>query len=504
MSDLADSIRRAASRAGEVIDDVTQAVAPQYALRRSAARTALEVQASYKGASRGKRMKGFRGQHRSVNTETRRSLSTLRARSRELAENNDHVHRGIEVITRNTVGNGIIPTARGDEETEQWLKQMCDRASLDPRGRLTLYGIQSLVMRTASLSGESLVLRERLSAAQMRAAGLSIPLQIRVIEPDHLDTLADGVLPNGNIAIQGVEFTPRGRPVAYHLFDQHPGELTGWRSIESRRVPASEVAHVFEDLRPNQVRGIPRTAPIIVRMRDFADYEDAQLMRQKIAACFAAFVTTSENYMPTDGNVPWDEAGVPSRFSPGMLEYLKPGESIELASPPGVDGYADFSRISLRGIASGLGITYESLTGDYSQVNFSSGRMGWLEMQRNIEAWQSQVMIPQFCHRVEAWLREAAASVGMRPDPAPWDWMPPRREMIDPVRETTATVLQIRAGLTSRNAEIRRLGRDPEDVYQEIVRGNEQADDLELILDSDPRRSTAQGQFQITLNNEDE
>lgn len=501
MSELTDKLLRAATRTGEVIDEVTQAVAPGYALRRSAARSALEVQASYKGASRGKRMKGFRGQHRSVNTETRRSLATLRARSRELAENSDHAARGIEVIARNTVGNGIIPTARGDEQTELWLKQMCDRASLDPRGRLTLYAIQTLVMRTASLSGESLVLRERLSSAQMRAAGATIPLQLRVLEPDHLDSLVDGVLPNGNIAIQGVEFTPGGRPVAYHLYQQHPGELTSWRRIESVRVPASEVAHVFKDLRPNQVRGIPDLAPVIVRMRDFADYEDAQLMRQKIAAAYAMFVTTPESLHGETGL--WDEDGVPGSVRPGMIEYLKPGESIEYGAPPGVDGYADFSRISLRGIASGLGITYESLTGDYSQVNFSSGRMGWLEMQRNIEAWQSQVMIPQFCHRVEGWLREAAASVGMRPAPAPWDWMPPRREMIDPVRETNATVTQIRAGLTSRNAEIRRLGRDPEDVNQEIARGNKQADDLGLLLDSDPRKATAQGQYQITTN-EDE
>src|SRR5690554_959230 len=139
MSELTDKLLRVATRTGEVIDEVTQAVAPGYALRRSAARSALEVQASYKGASRGKRMRNFKGQNKSVNTETRRSLSLLRARSRELIENNEHAKRGIELIARNTVGSGIIPTARGDEETETWLKQTCDRTLLDPRDKLTLY-----------------------------------------------------------------------------------------------------------------------------------------------------------------------------------------------------------------------------------------------------------------------------------------------------------------------------------------------------------------------------
>ena len=53
--------------------------------------------------------------------------------------------------------------------------------------------------------------------------------------------------------------------------------------------------------------------------------------------------------------------------------------------------------------------------------------------------------------------------------------------------------LAIRAGLMSRSEAISAFGYDAEDVDREIAADNQRADDLGLIFDSDPRRTSKDG-----------
>ena len=56
------------------------------------------------------------------------------------------------------------------------------------------------------------------------ADGLVVPLQLQVIEADHLDHGKTTVLANGHQVKAGVEFDRIDRRVAYHLFRSHPGD----------------------------------------------------------------------------------------------------------------------------------------------------------------------------------------------------------------------------------------------------------------------------------------
>jgi lambda family phage portal protein len=455
-------------------------VSPQTGLRALAHEQS--IQARYEGAGVGRRFDGWTTVGAgSANAETYSGLVRIRDRSRDLVRNNWAAARAVSVIANNVVGAGIIPSSTSPG-IEAALIKWIDTTLCDADGLLNLYGLQSAVMRAVVESGECLVLRERRPTSD----GLPLLFQLRVLEGDYIDTLVDGPMPNGNRAIQGVEFDPRGRRVAYHLFASHPGDQlwTGLRS-GTQRVPASEVVHVYRPDRPGQVRGVPWLSPVILKLRDFDEYEDAQLLRQKIAACYTAFVRRP------DVGVPVDAGALGERVEPGMIELLAPGEDVTFGSPPGVDGYADYSRITLREIASGIGLTYESLTGDLSQVNFSSGRMGWLEQNRSIEAWREHMLRPMFLERVASWILDSAELQGFG---APTDiirWTAPRREMINPADEIKAAADAIRAGLTSRAEEIRKLGRDPLDVYREIQQDNAEADRLGLVLDTDPRKDAA-------------
>lgn len=470
-----------------VLDRAIAWVSPKAGARRQAYRQYL---ASYDGASKGRRTEGWRTHSTSATAEIRGSLTLLRNRSRDLVRNNPYAAAAVREIPAHMVGEGIIPQAQGarPEDTqrlERLVKAWFDTPACDADGRHDFYGIQNLVARTVVEAGECLVRMRRRNASDR----LPVPMQLQVLEPDHLDTMKDGHrLPNGNRIIQGVEFNGIGRRVAYWLFPDHPGD-TYWTpaSIQSRRIPAEEIIHVYRMDRPGQVRGVPWSAPIIIKLRDFSDYEDAQLMRQKTAACFAAFVYNDDAF--SSGST---DTELPEKIEPGMLEELPGGKRIEFSSPPAAEGYEDYSLVTLHSVATGFGVPYSVLTGDLRQVNFSSGRMGWLSFNRNIAQWRANMLIPQLCRGVWDWfipLAQLQAGVGR----AEVTWTAPRRELVDPSREIPAIRDAVRSGVLTQDEAIREAGYDPADFYREVAETNRRMDELGLVFDSDPRRVSRAG-----------
>lgn len=465
------------------IDKLVAFVSPDAGLNRAKLRKAEALVRGYDGASRGRRMTNWKAPSSSASAETIAQLYILRDRSRDLVRNNPWAARAVQVIASNVVGTGILPQAKGkskaaSKRAQALWEQWGDTTQCDADGRNTFYGIQALVMRAVAESGECLIRRRW----RQRSEGLAVPFQLQVIEPDHLDVYKDGIISTG-IIVQGVEFDQIGRRVAYWLYKDHPGSRTGYAlGGESRRVPASEIIHVYRADRPGQVRGVPWVAPAIVRLRDLADYEDAQLLRQKLAACFTAFVYDSEFGAG-------DEQPISESLEPGAIEFLPNGKQITFSSPPVAEGYGQYTSDVLGSVAMAFGITRESLTGDMSKVNFSSGRMGWIEFQRNIEAWQWQMLVPQLCDGVWRWFSEGAINVGVEPSLV--QWTPPRREMIDPVKELKGMNIAVRSGFSSLSEAIRKLGYDPEQVLTELSSDMELLEKLGLVLDTDARNDKA-------------
>lgn len=477
------------------LDSVIAALFPQVELRRARARAQLDTLSKvrdrgFEAASRGRRTSGWTTPDSSAAAESRGVVSVLRARSRDLVRNNGWVKKGIGGIVSNTVGTGIVPQfsvgggARRSEQIRIAWRKWADSVDCDFDGLHDFSGLQALAMRTLAEAGEVLIRKRPLSSKDTKA----IPLQLQVLEPDFIDSTKDGT---SNL-VQGVEFDSEGRRVAYWLYSQHPGGSTsGVSSMKSQRVPASEIIHLFRVDRPGQVRGIPWTVPIIVTVRDLDEYEDAELIRRKVAACFAGFVV--ENEAPDLGT---SSGSISEKLEPGMIEILPPGKDIRFGTPPSVAAADEFTILMLRKVSAGLEVPYEVLTGDYSRVNFSSGRMGWIEFQRNIELWRWQILVPRLCNPAANWFLEALSFTGVRTEDAYAEWTAPRREMIDPVKEGNAMLTQVRAGFMSLPEAIRQLGFDPTLMFEEIKKSNEQLDAMGIILDSDPRKMQKAGKAQ--------
>jgi lambda family phage portal protein len=337
----------------------------------------------------------------------------------------------------------------------------------DAAGLSDSYGLQSLVVRNLVEAGEAFVrFRPRLPN------GLAVPLQLQLLDPGQVDPALHRDLGNGNRIRSGVELDPLGARVAFHIFPDVPGDPFN-RALTPVRIDASEVLHIFEPLAPGQQRGLSWLTPTLLRLHELGQYEDAQLVRQKVAALFAGFL------MDPDGNASSAFAGdtssgvMTSGLEPGTLKVLPPGYDIKFSDPADTgDNYEPFIDQQLRSIAAGLGITFEQLTGDMTGVNYSSARVALIEFRRRVEALQQQVIVHQLCRPVWDRFISMAVLSGALPETAiraPVRWVPPAWDWVDPLKDAQAEQLAVEAGFKSRSQVIVERGRDPDKVLAEIA-----------------------------------
>jgi len=211
------------------IDRAVSLVSPRTGLRRARYRTAMEVlRRGYEGAKIGRRTDGWVTPGTGANTEIAAALPRLRDRTRDLVRNNPYAAKAVQAVVSNLVGTGIVARARsGDADLNDRADALWMRftALCDADGRTDFHGQQALVVRAMAESGECLVrLRPRRSGD-----GLDVPLQLQVLEADHLDTTRAGDVAGGGFIHQGIEFDGLGRRIAYWLFPVHPGEVATFR-----------------------------------------------------------------------------------------------------------------------------------------------------------------------------------------------------------------------------------------------------------------------------------
>lgn len=458
----------------------------------------MRAGADYEAAANTRRTTGWSPATSDINTLVFRSADTLRSRSRDMVRRNPWATNALDAFVGNCIGTGIKPQSlhpeAGIKEQVQslWLR-WTDEA--DATGLTDLYGLQALACRSVMEAGECFIrLRPRLPKD-----GLSVPLQLQLLEAEHLPTNETRKLENGNYVRAGIEFNGIGKRVAYHLYREHPGDaLNPVASTELVRVPAESVLHLFRPVRPGQLRGQPWLTQVLVKLYELDQYDDAELVRKKTAAMFAGFVTknTPEDSLLGEQNP--DANGVAlTGLEPGTLQVLLPGEDVTFSTPADVGAtYETFMRVQLRSIAAGMGITYEQLTGDLTGVNYSSIRAGLLEFRRRCEQIQHQVLVFQMCRPIwRAWI-DAAVLSGALPTSsdltAYYDvkWIPPGFAWVDPLKDIKAQIMAVRAGFKSRAEVVSEQGYDAEEIDREIAADNARADELGLEYDSDPRKES--------------
>ena len=431
----------------------------------------------YEAADKGRRGKALRGaKPTGPNIEISHVIQDLRARSRHMVRNNGWAKRAVEAVVKHTIGEGVRPAPLATKELNQTIKQLWRRwaetTDCDFYGKTTFYGLQEQAMRAIVEGGDIIIILHRTIPE-----GDGLPLKLQLCEGDLIDHTQNGVNEKG-VARLGVQYSESGELLGYWLFDSHPGDIGFYAKglRQSEFYDKKDVLHVFEILRIGQARGIPFGIASFMKMSDFGDYEDAQLIKQKVASCMAAFVAGSE--MPVDPNNRIE------KLEPGLIDYLGTGETIEFANPPTVGDYDQYSTRILQGIAAAYGITYEMLTMDYSRVNFTSGRMAKIDVTNNFRSWQYNMIVPQLCNPIWEWFIDACLMAGALGERIMADWTAPRVQQLDPVKETNARVLSIKAGLNTLSEIIREDGREPEEFFEEYKQDIERLNALGITLSS--------------------
>lgn len=426
---------------------------------------------AYEGASRKDGWRPRRG-GAGANTDHAGDATELRHRARALVQNVPYIARAIDALVADTVGTGISfrslaasPKDRAaiDDAWEEWVSQA------DADGLGNFYSLQARAYRAMEVDGEVLVrIRPRTAADGMR-----VPMQLQLLEIDWLDSSKNGTNA-GNTIVNGIEYNPLGQVANYWLFDQHPGELVGvLRKGASRPVPARRIIHLYSPDRPGQGRGFSRLAPVIARARDLQAYEDAELARKNLETRLAVLASGDLSQMqdppPTTGEAKPAERRDLGELASGGITEVPPGMNLTTVSVNPAPGYVEAVKHALQLIAAGMGVPYESMTGDMTQVNFSSARVRRIDYKRAVEQRQWLLLIPQLCERVWQEWRQFAVLAGALPRvDGKADWSTPKWDYVNPVQDVAADVAEIAGGLSSFSEKLRQRGYKPDLVFAEL------------------------------------
>tara|TARA_B100002052_G_C15662338_1_gene497903 strand:- start:109 stop:795 length:687 start_codon:yes stop_codon:yes gene_type:complete len=202
------------------------------------------------------------------------------------------------------------------------------------------------------------------------------------------------------------------------------------------------------------------------------------------------FIQSPEGELDPGGEV-YDNERVTS-FTPGTFSYLAPGESVQV---PNLDDDADFEpfvRQMLRSMASGFGVSFELLSSDYSQSNYSSSRLSRLSDKDTWQAFQTYLRETFYQPVFEEWLKLAVLSgVVSLPtyetEPQRFQrvrWVFRGYSYVDPQKEVQASADAVRAGFKTLSQCISEQGGDFEEVMRQRAQELELAEELGLNFDT--------------------
>lgn len=434
----------------------------------------------------------------SMNADLRGGLETMRNRSRTLFQNNDYARRFGRMVQANIVGsNGFSlmvralgntgqPDKTDSDAVEAGFRKWSAAGVCDVSGRHSFAALCRILVETAARDGEFLV-RKVLD----KSAGNKFGFALQLLDPARIDTSYNVEAVNGNRIIMGVEVNTFRRPVAYHLLTTNPGD-SAQRVRE--RVPADEVYHGFLASDAEQVRGVPWSHSTMLTLHNLSEFENSALLAARKGADTLGFFVSPNGEPPTpDAMGAEDEPIVVS--VPGSYDTLPEGYDFKPYDSRYPDAIlAAFSKYFLRRIASGWNVAYHNLANDLEGVNFSSIRSGTLDERDHWMALQAWFVDAFLTPVYLDWLRAALlknALVTQFGSPLPsakfdkyaaHGWQGRRWQWVDPLKDITASIDAINAGLASPMSIAAQQGVDVEDVLDDIARFQALARDKKIVL----------------------
>lgn len=422
-----------------------------------------------------------------LDADIQAGLTALRARSRDLCMNNDYGKRFMWILKSNVIGpKGIelqpqvsmknkkagqpqMDQAANDKIKAAWAK-FCTKENCTVTKQLTFKDVQDLFIQGVARDGEFIY-------RFVPRFDNDFKFALQLIEPDYLDHNYNDTRLNIKM---GIEFNEWRQPTFYHISKNHPNDAEYINAGRGRqRIAAAEVRHIFVRERANQSRGYPWTATSLRRLHMLGHYEESELIASRVGAAKMGFYQTKEGASFSFDDVD-SEGNLIDEVAPGKFQKLPPGYEFKAfdADHPNA-AFNDFTKRILHGAAAGLVVSYSSLSGDRSDVNYSSLRHGELT-DRDIYMMLQGFCIDDLMQPVFlAWLPWAISSgqlaLPMRDldrwaaatwRPRRWGWVDPRNDM-----QSNKDALEMR--ITSRRRIAAQQGNDYDEVQAELENENQ-------------------------------
>jgi lambda family phage portal protein len=459
----------------------------------------------YAGAKQSRLTSGWGQTVTSADSELSTSLRVLRARSRTLMRDAPYAKRAKVIVVNNVVGAGIGMQAqvkglndrldnRINDNIEAAWEEWIMGSRCHTGGALHFADIERMAMGQIFETGE-MFLRKH----YQKFGDSAVPLALETIEPERvIDEFQPSAIMPGGVVRMGIESDEFRRPVAYWIRRLHPGEIrySAQETDAIERVPADQIIHLRIIDRWPQTRGEPWLHAVIRKLNDVDGYSEAEIIAARAAACYMGIIETEQDY--------GEKTETESReitLEPGVVEKLSPREKFNFVKPDRPNSNIDpFMRLMLREIAAGTGVSYESLSRDYSQSNYSSSRLALLDdrdLWRVLQLWfirnfriplhREWLQLAVFSRAVSAipvenFALDMPKYSAVRFKPRGWTW-------IDPQKEVEAYKEGIKAGFTTTTQVIAQTGGgiDIEDLLDERRNELDMMKEKNLIFDTDPQ-----------------
>jgi len=461
-------------------------------------------------------------------------------RSRDMLRNDAFVQGGANLHKDNIVGSHFLLNTRPasrvifgkeddtwEEEFQDEVEEKFDLYAESPDNWIDAQRTNSFTALVRLAVGIHLAAGEVLAAVEWLKDGRPFSTAIQMLD---LDRLSDPLTVQGRFLTAeershirgGIKFNRQGAPQSYFVRTEHPNdyytagmEIANWKEVAIRKPWGRlQMIHIHEQVRPDQSRGIPEMAAALREMKFSKRFRDVQLQRAVMQSLYAAAITSE---LPKDaivaavGGSAIDTTAAVTNYATGFLSAVDqytgaskqmrldgaripvffPGTKLEMLSP--TNGAAigqEFEQSLLRYIAASIGVSYEQLSRDYTNTNYSSARAAMTETWKFMQA-RKKLVADRFASLIfRLWLEEAinkneifafpkakagllytGGVLNLKFDAiSRCDWVGASRGQIDELKETQAAVLRINNGLSTAEDELARLGKDFRKVYRQLAR----------------------------------
>lgn len=405
------------------------------------------------------------------------------------------------------IGSGLRLASKPDAEILGWEKSFADQWSRTVERRFEAWaknpiecdaaGKHSLGQQARVVVNSYYTHGEVLALLPMVKRSISVTrTKVKLLPPHKLVQDSDG-----DRLFQGVQMDAWGLPVSYRLRLRLNDAMEETVSVAARDgAGRPQVVHIF-DGGADQVRGITPLAPALRIVRQYDQLSDAKLQHELIRAIFAATVHSDA---PTDqilnalrddseqgigsgsmdeylgAKADWYQSTKIDLGRAGRIAHLFPGEKLEFhSSSSNADDYEAFAKFLLREIARCLGMTFETLTGDYSGATYSSVRMATSEIWPLILSRRENIAGRFYQQVFEAWLEEEIengriefpggfyAFIAHREAASRADWRGPAKPQADDLKTAKAHEVYKRLGVVTDEQICAELGTDWQDVMDQ-------------------------------------